>query len=54
MFLKHDRRCNNNLSNTFAPYLNYVGTDFFGTDVDLSCYYSHVSYLFDWTAICKK
>jgi peptide/nickel transport system substrate-binding protein len=37
-----------------APYLNIEGTDFFSKDVDLSCYYNHVLYQFDWTAICMK
>ena len=37
-----------------APYLNIEGTDFFGKNVDLSCYYNHVLFQFDWTAICMK
>jgi peptide/nickel transport system substrate-binding protein len=37
-----------------APYLNIEGTDFFSKDVDLSCYYNHVLFQFDWTAICMK
>jgi ABC-type transport system substrate-binding protein len=37
-----------------APYLNIEGTDFFGKKVDLGCYYNHVLYQFDWTAICMK
>jgi peptide/nickel transport system substrate-binding protein len=37
-----------------APYLNIEGTDFFGPKVDLGCYYNHVLFQFDWTAICMK
>jgi peptide/nickel transport system substrate-binding protein len=37
-----------------APYLNIEGTDFFGKNVDLSCYYNHVLFQFDWTSICMK
>jgi peptide/nickel transport system substrate-binding protein len=37
-----------------APYLNFEGTDFFGKNVDLSCYYNHVLFQFDWTSICMK
>ena len=37
-----------------APYLNIEGTDFFGKNVDLSCYYNHVLFQFDWTSICLK
>ena len=37
-----------------APYLNIVGTDFFSKKVDLSCYYNHVLYQFDWTSICMS
>jgi peptide/nickel transport system substrate-binding protein len=37
-----------------APYLNIEGTDFFGKNVDLGCYYNHVLFQFDWTAICMK
>jgi len=37
-----------------APYLNFVGTDFFSKNVDLSCYYNHVLFQFDWTSICMK
>jgi peptide/nickel transport system substrate-binding protein len=37
-----------------APYLNIVGTDFFSKAVDLSCYYNHVLFQFDWTSICMK
>jgi peptide/nickel transport system substrate-binding protein len=39
---------------TVAPYLNIEGTDFFGKNVDDSCYYNHVLFQFDWTAICMK
>jgi len=38
----------------FASYLTREGTDFFGKNVDTSCYYSHVLFQFDWTAICMK
>jgi len=37
-----------------APYLNIEGTDFFGSKVDLGCYYNHVLFQFDWTSICMK
>jgi peptide/nickel transport system substrate-binding protein len=37
-----------------APYVNAEGADFLGTRIDASCYYNHVLYLFDWTAICLK
>ncbi len=37
-----------------APFLNIEGTDFFGKNVDLGCYYNHVLFQFDWTAICMK
>jgi len=37
-----------------APYLNIEGTDFFSDKVDLSCYYNHVLFQFDWSAICMK
>jgi hypothetical protein len=37
-----------------APYLNIEGTDFFGPNVDASCYYNHVLFQFDWTSICLK
>jgi peptide/nickel transport system substrate-binding protein len=37
-----------------APYLTREGTDFFGKNVDTSCYYNHVLFQFDWTAICMK
>jgi peptide/nickel transport system substrate-binding protein len=37
-----------------APYLNFEGTDFFGKNVDLGCYYNHVLFQFDWTSICMK
>jgi peptide/nickel transport system substrate-binding protein len=37
-----------------APYLNIEGTDFFSKNIDASCYYNHVLYQFDWTAICMK
>jgi peptide/nickel transport system substrate-binding protein len=37
-----------------APFLNIEGTDFFGPNVDDSCYYNHVLFQFDWTAICLK
>jgi peptide/nickel transport system substrate-binding protein len=37
-----------------APYLNSVQTDFFSTKVDMSCYFNHVLFFFDWTKICLK
>jgi peptide/nickel transport system substrate-binding protein len=37
-----------------APYLNSVQTDFFGPKVDMSCYFNHVLFFFDWTKICLK
>jgi peptide/nickel transport system substrate-binding protein len=38
----------------FASYLTREGTDFFGENVDTGCYYNHVLFQFDWTAICMK
>jgi peptide/nickel transport system substrate-binding protein len=38
----------------WAPYINHQQTDFFGSDVDLSCYVNHVLFFFDWGHICKK
>jgi peptide/nickel transport system substrate-binding protein len=38
----------------WAPYANRQFTDFFGKDVDTSCYITHVLYQFDFSRICKK
>ena len=38
----------------WAPYVNRQVIDFFGTDIDLSCYVNHVLYQFDFAPICKK
>ena len=38
----------------WAPYVNRQFTDFFGTDIDTSCYINHVLYQFDFSRICKK
>ena len=38
----------------WAPYVNRQFTDFFSTDIDLSCYVNHVLYQFDFSRICKK
>jgi peptide/nickel transport system substrate-binding protein len=38
----------------WAPYVNRQFTDFFGTDIDTSCYVNHVLYQFDFSRICKK
>ncbi len=37
-----------------AAYLNAVQTDFFGSNVDMNCYFNHVLFFFDWTKICLK
>jgi len=37
-----------------APYMNAEGADFLGAGIDPGCYYNHVLFLFDWTAICAK
>ncbi len=39
---------------TAAPYVNRVGTDFFGSQIDLGCYVNHVLNQFDFSIICKK
>ncbi|MDX6518707.1 MAG: peptide/nickel transport system substrate-binding protein [Gaiellaceae bacterium] len=38
----------------WVPYINRQFTDFFGKDVDTSCYITHVLYQFDFSRICKK
>jgi peptide/nickel transport system substrate-binding protein len=38
----------------WAPFLNRQFTDFFNTDMDLSCYVNHVLYQFDFPSICHK
>jgi len=38
----------------WAPYVNRQFTDFFGKDIDTSCYIHHVLYQFDFSRICKK
>jgi peptide/nickel transport system substrate-binding protein len=38
----------------WAPYVNRQFTDFFGKNVDTSCYINHVLYQFDFSRICVK
>lgn len=38
----------------WAPYANRQFTDFFGEDIDTSCYLNHVLYQLDFSRICKK
>jgi peptide/nickel transport system substrate-binding protein len=38
----------------WAPYANRQFTDFFGKNVDTSCYINHVLYQFDFAHICMK
>jgi peptide/nickel transport system substrate-binding protein len=38
----------------WAPFLNEVGTDFFGARVVLGCYVNNVLYEFDYASICVK
>jgi peptide/nickel transport system substrate-binding protein len=38
----------------WAPFMNRQETDFFNSDMDLSCYVNHVLYAFDFALICKK
>ena len=38
----------------WAPFMNRQFTDFFGADIDLSCYVNHVLYQFDFSSICHK
>ena len=38
----------------WVPFLNRQETDFFSTNVDLSCYENHVLYEFDYATICHK
>jgi peptide/nickel transport system substrate-binding protein len=38
----------------WAPYINRQFTDFFGKNIDTSCYINHVLYQFDFSRICMK
>jgi len=38
----------------WAPFLNRQFTDFFSSNIDLSCYVNHVLYEFDYATICHK
>ena len=38
----------------WAPFINRQFTDFFNSDMDLSCYVNHVLYQFDFATICHK
>jgi peptide/nickel transport system substrate-binding protein len=38
----------------WAAYANRQFTDFFGKQIDTSCYINHVLYQFDFSRICKK
>jgi len=38
----------------WAPYVNRQFTDFFGKNIDISCYINHVLYQFDFSRICVK
>jgi len=38
----------------WAPYINRQFTDFFGSNIDTSCYINHVLYQFDFSRICMK
>jgi peptide/nickel transport system substrate-binding protein len=38
----------------WAPYVNRQFTDFFGKNIDTSCYINHVLYYFDFSRICMK
>jgi peptide/nickel transport system substrate-binding protein len=38
----------------WAPFMNRQFTDFFNSDMDLSCYVNHVLYQFDYASICHK
>jgi len=38
----------------WAPFINRQFTDFFNSDIDLSCYVNHVLYQFDFATICHK
>jgi peptide/nickel transport system substrate-binding protein len=38
----------------WAPFMNRQFTDFFNSDMDLSCYQNHVLYQFDYATICHK
>jgi peptide/nickel transport system substrate-binding protein len=38
----------------WVPFINRQFTDFFNSDMDLSCYVNHVLYQFDFATICHK
>jgi len=38
----------------WVPFMNRQFTDFFNSDMDLSCYENHVLYQFDFATICHK
>jgi len=38
----------------WAAFMNRQFTDFFNSDMDLSCYVNHVLYQFDYSSICHK
>jgi peptide/nickel transport system substrate-binding protein len=38
----------------WAAFMNRQFTDFFNSDMDLSCYVNHVLYQFDYASICHK
>jgi peptide/nickel transport system substrate-binding protein len=38
----------------WVPFINRQFTDFFNSDIDLSCYVNHVLYQFDFATICHK
>ena len=38
----------------WVPFMNRQFTDFFNSDMDLSCYVNHVLYQFDFATICHK
>jgi hypothetical protein len=38
----------------WAAFINRQFTDFFNSDMDLSCYVNHVLYQFDYSQICHK
>jgi hypothetical protein len=39
---------------TTVPYMNKSSTDFFGKDIDMSCYTFGVVTFWDFGLICKK
>ncbi len=38
----------------WAPFINRQFTDFFYSNMDLTCYVNHVLYQFDYSTICQK